>query len=174
MTNGGLLPTLTLIKNQGKATGERIISEDTSRNVRRLLRLVVEFGTGSKADVLGYRVGGKTGTAEKINSGGSYNPDSKIASFISVFPVDDPKYAVLVMVDEPKGNKATYGYATGGWVSAPVVGRLIHRMGPLLGIMPKYNVAEDDAERFWTEPDSKPKTAMVPAVEKRYVQQTTR
>ena len=170
VTNGGLLPTLTLIKNQGKPSGERIISEDTSRNIRRLLRLVVEHGTGSKADVLGYRVGGKTGTAEKINSGGVYNADAKIASFISVFPVDDPKYAVLVMMDEPKGDKSTYGFATGGWISAPVVGRLIQRMGPLLGIMPKYNVAEDDAEKFWTEPDAKPKAAMVPAVEKRYVQ----
>ncbi len=174
VTNGGLLPTLTLIKNQGKASGERIVSEETSHNVRRLLRLVVEHGTGGKANVEGYRVGGKTGTAEKINASGNYNADAKIASFISVFPVDDPKYAVLVMVDEPKGNKSTYGYATGGWVSAPVVGRLIQRMGPLLGIMPRYDVAEDDAEKFWTEIETKPKAALVQATEKRYDQQNAR
>lgn len=155
MTNGGTLPTLTLVKNNGKPTGERVISEETSHNVRRLMRLVVDHGTGAKADVPGYRVAGKTGTAEKINSSGTYNENAKMASFISVFPMDDPQYAILVMVDEPKGNKSTYGYATGGWVSAPVVGRTIARMGPLLGITPKFDVPEDDAEQFWTEKEDR-------------------
>lgn len=175
VTNGGTLPTLTLIKNQGKASGERVISEETSKNVRRLLRLVVEEGTGGKADVFGYRVGGKTGTAEKITAAGRYSKDSRVSSFISVFPVDDPKYAIYVMIDEPKGNKSTYGYATGGWVAAPAVGRVIARMGPLLGIAPKYDVADDDAHRFWSEPSKKKRAAaMVQAVEKRYVGQIAR
>jgi len=175
VTNGGTLPTLTLIKNGGKASGERIMSEDASHNVRRLMRLVVDHGTGSKADVPGYRVAGKTGTAEKISAGGAYNENAKIASFVSVFPMDDPKYALLVMVDEPKGNKSTFGYATGGWISAPVVGRVIARMGPLLGITPRYDVAEDDAEMFWTERDKtaeKSKPSIIPAIEKKYVQRT--
>ncbi len=172
LVNGGTLPKLTLLRDGGKMRAEpdRVISEDTSRNIRRLMRLVALHGTGSHADVPGYHVGGKTGTAEKVQSGGRYNEDAKIASFIAAFPVDDPQYIVLVMVDEPKGNKSTYGYATGGWVSAPVVGRVITRMGPLLGIKPKYNVPEDDAEKFWTEAD-KPKPKPIAAqTNKTYVQ----
>ncbi len=169
----GRLPTLTLVKGDGKVAGERIVSDETAHNVRRLMRLVVDHGTGGKADVAGYRVGGKTGTAEK-NTGGQYNENAKIASFISVFPVDKPKYAVLVMVDEPKGNKSTYGYATGGWISAPVVGHVIARMGPLMGIKPEFDVPEDDAEKFWTEKDEHPASSpkmppfLVQAADKRY------
>jgi len=157
MVGGGTLTRLTLLKggNEGRPQGERIISEETSKNVRRLMRLVVDHGTGSKGDVPGYRVGGKTGTAEKVQSGGKYNDDAKLASFIATFPVDDPKYVVLVMVDEPKGDKTTFGYATGGWIAAPVVSRVISRMGPILGIAPRFDVAEDDADKFWFSPDKK-------------------
>lgn len=157
VAGGGIMPRLTILKdgNKNKPAGERVISEETSRNVRRLMRLVVGYGTGSHADVPGYHVGGKTGTAEKVQAGGRYNEDAKLASFIAAFPVDDPKYVVLVMVDEPKGTKATYGYATGGWVSAPVAGRVISRMGTLLGMSPVYDMPEDDAHKFWVE--DKPK-----------------
>lgn len=162
LVNGGTMEKLTLIKdgNKNKALSERIISEQTSQNIRRLMRLVVDHGTGEKADVSGYRVGGKTGTAEKVQTGGKYNPDAKMASFISVFPVDDPKYIVLVMIDEPKGDKSTYGFATGGWISAPVVGRVIARMGPMYGIKPRYDVPEDDAEKFWTDNEGAQKRKM--------------
>lgn len=165
----GTLPTLTLVKNGNKKLGEPVVKEETAQNVRRLMRLVVEHGTGEKADVPGYRVAGKTGTAEK-NTGGKYNPDAKIASFISIFPVDHPKYAVLVMVDEPKGDKSTFGYATGGWISAPVVGRVIARMGPIMSMKPRFDVPEDDADKYWTEKEpEKPKAAtIIPASEKRY------
>lgn len=158
MVNGGLLPRLTLLKdgNRERAEKERIISEQTSRNIRRLMRLVVDHGTGSKADVPGYRVAGKTGTAEKV-SNGVYEANAKLASFIATFPVEKPRYIVLVMIDEPKGNKSTYQFATGGWIAAPVVGKVIARMGPLLGLKPAYDVAEDDAEKFWTGPDKNPK-----------------
>lgn len=174
LAGGGLMKRLTLLKegNKGKPDGERIISEDTSRNVRRLMRLVVEHGTGTKAQVEGYRVAGKTGTAEKIRPGGTYDENAKLASFISVFPADNPRYLVLVMVDEPKGNKTTYNFATGGWISAPVVKRVVSRMGPLLGIKPIYNVPEDDAEKFWVDnekPKAPPPVVAVPAVEKRYL-----
>lgn len=140
---GELLP-VTFIKdgNKGKASGEKIISEENVINMRKLLRLVVEHGTGSKSDAEGYRVGGKTGTAEKLGGGGGYKADSKIASFVGVFPIDAPRYAILVMVDEPKGTKKTYGFATGGWVSAPVVGKVVGRVGPLLGIRPIYSGPE--------------------------------
>ncbi len=167
----GHLPRLTLMKdgNRNREKGERVVSDQTLRNTRRLMRLVVGHGTGGKADVAGYRVGGKTGTAEKIASGGGYNEDSKIASFVATFPVDNPKYVVLVMIDEPKGNKSTYGYATGGWISAPVVGNVISRMGPILGIEPRYDVPEDDAEKFWVyHGKEKQKVAKPAAVQKKY------
>ena len=160
LVNGGTRERLTLLKdeNKDKETSEKIVSEQTSRNIRRLMRLVVDHGTGGKADISGYRVGGKTGTAEKVQAGGKYNPDAKIASFVSVFPVDSPKYLVLVMIDEPKGDKSTYGFATGGWIAAPVVGKIIARMGPMLGIKPRYDVPEDDAEKFWVSNEKeKPK-----------------
>jgi len=176
MVNGGTLPKMTLLHTNGapKTEGERVISEETSQNVRRLMRLVVDHGTGSKADVAGYRVGGKTGTAEKLTTAGGYNKNSNMALFVSVFPVDDPKYTMLVMVDEPKGDKSTFGYATGGWICAPVVGRVIARMGPLLGMKPVFDAPGDDAEKFWTDKENeKPKVAVTQAVEKRYVQRTS-
>ncbi|NBX04227.1 MAG: penicillin-binding protein 2 [Alphaproteobacteria bacterium] len=167
----GKMPRLTVLKdgNKNKPEAEQVVSEDTSRNIRRLMRLVALHGTGTRADVAGYHVGGKTGTAEKVQSGGRYNEDAKLASFIATFPVDDPKYVMLVMVDEPKGNKSTYGYATGGWISAPVVGRVISRMGPLLGIKPVFDAPGDDADKFWVY-DEKPKDKPVATqADKRYV-----
>jgi cell division protein FtsI (penicillin-binding protein 3) len=151
MANGGTLPKLSLLEAEPGASfkQERVISAQTSAHMRRLMRLVVDYGTGNKADVPGYRVGGKTGTAEKVSSAGVYNKDAKLASFVGVFPVDAPKYLVLVMVDEPKGNKSTYGYATGGWIAAPVVANIISRMGPLYAMKPEYDVPGDDAEKFW-------------------------
>jgi len=96
----------------------------------------VQNGTGRLADAAGYLVGGKTGTADKLQ-GRRYARDARIASFIGAFPMDRPRYVVFAMLDEPKGNKTTHGYATGGWVAAPVVRRVIGRMGPLLGIRPR-------------------------------------
>lgn len=173
MVNGGTLPRLTLVKdgNKGKADGPRVISEKTSENVRRLMRLVVDHGTGTKADVPGYRVAGKTGTAEK-NTGGKYEANAKLASFIATFPMDDPQYVVLVMIDEPKGDKSTHNFATGGWISAPVVNKVIARMGPLLNIRPVYDTPKDDAEKFWvdTEPGKAHPVAATgaPSLAKRY------
>ncbi|MGB1540267.1 MAG: penicillin-binding transpeptidase domain-containing protein, partial [Rickettsiales bacterium] len=116
-------------------------------NIRKLLRLVVEHGTASKADAAGYRVGGKTGTAEKPGTtSAGYSSSAQIASFVGAFPIDNPRYVLLAMVDEPKGTDATYGYATGGWVAAPVVSRVVERMGPLLGIRPVYEVPNSDKD----------------------------
>ena len=105
--------------------------------MRRILRLVVENGTGRKASANGYLVGGKTGTAEKQAAQGGYAKKLRLSSFVGAFPIHDPKYVVLVMVDEPKGNKSSFGFATGGWVAAPAVKRIISRSAPLLGIHPK-------------------------------------
>lgn len=140
----GKLMHPTLVKDGNSDEGERprVIKPEIVKQMRQLMRLVVQYGTGKKADAEGYRVGGKTGTAEKVKSGG-YAGNDKIASFIGVFPTDKPRYLVLAMVDEPRGNKKTYGFATGGWVSAPVVGNIIARMGPLLGIQPEYHIPEE-------------------------------
>ncbi len=166
LVDGGVLPRLTLLKdgNKGRASGERVISEQTSQNIRRLMRLVVDHGTGKNADVPGYRVAGKTGTAEKVGAGG-YDGNAKLASFIATFPVTDPRYIVLVMIDDPKGDKSTFEFATGGWIAAPVVNRVVARMGPLLDIKPEYDVPQDDAEKFWVDnskADEKPKSRIPP------------
>ncbi|MGB1418711.1 MAG: penicillin-binding transpeptidase domain-containing protein, partial [Candidatus Puniceispirillaceae bacterium] len=118
--------------------GERIFSEETTKAVRSMMRLVVSHpdGTGNFAEAKGYMVGGKTGTSEKINPDGGYFKDKNIASFAATFPVHDPRYVLVVMVDEPKGQKHSYGYATGGWVAAPAAKRIIEHAAPLLGILP--------------------------------------
>ncbi len=168
LVDGGTLPRLTLLRdgNKNRPQGERVVSEQTSKNMRRLMRLVVDHGTATKADVPGYRVGGKTGTAEKV-TGGGYSDSAKLASFISVFPVDDPQYVVLVMVDEPKGDKSTFGFATGGWIAAPVVGEVISRMGPMLGLSPQFDTPGDDAEKFWV--NRKPELPTAPVAAKTYL-----
>tara|TARA_Y100001934_G_scaffold255931_1_gene323462 strand:+ start:56 stop:1786 length:1731 start_codon:yes stop_codon:yes gene_type:complete len=115
---------------------DQLISPQTSDQIRQMLRITALEGTGKKADVKGYSVGGKTGTAEK-NKSGQYSTDSLISSFLGVFPMDNPQFILYVMVDEPKGNQSSYGYATGGWVAAPAVQTIISRMTSLLGIPPK-------------------------------------
>ncbi|MEE8393304.1 MAG: penicillin-binding protein 2 [Rhodospirillales bacterium] len=140
LVNGGVLRPSTLLKQQNgfRPEGTRILSAETSRNMRSLMRMVVTQGTGSKADARGYPVGGKTGTADKM-TGGGYRSGALISSFIGVFPIYDPKYVVLTLLDEPKGNEDTFNYATGGWVAAPVVRRVVQRMGPLLGVPPELD-----------------------------------
>ena len=135
LVNGGVTVTPTLLK---RAPGERpvqrrVISAETSAVMRMLLYAVVAEGTGKNAAVPGYLVGGKTGTAEKA-IGGKYERDRMITSFVGVFPIDRPRYAVLTMMDEPKGTKETFGFATAGWTAAPVAGAVIERIAPLLGV----------------------------------------
>jgi len=146
VVNGGTLikPKLVLSDEPDNAPDIRILSEKTSHKMRQLLRIVVSEGTGSKAAVKGYKVGGKTGTAEKIVNG-RYDNKKKISSFVGVFPMDAPKYAVYIMVDEPKGHKGTWGYATGGWVAAPAVARTIASIAAIEGIAPAYEGEQDFA-----------------------------
>lgn len=139
IVNGGVRWPVTILKRdpEVRVLGEQVVSRVTSERMRKLLRLVVENGTGRKGSAEGYLVGGKTGTAEKPGSRGSYAKKSLLSSFVAAFPIHDPRYAVLVMVDEPKGNKESRGQATGGWVAAPAVRRIIRRAAPLLGLHPK-------------------------------------
>lgn len=130
---------------QKNKTHIRVFNEDTTFKMRRLLRLNALEGTGKKALVAGYEVGGKTGTADKPKPSGGYYDDKKISSFVSVFPSEDPEYVVLVVVDDPVGHKGTYGYATGGWVAAPAAGRIVEHMVRILGIKP---YAEEENSEF--------------------------
>lgn len=141
VVNGGVWRPATLIKvapGTVPATGERIFSEETSRTMRMLMRLVVAQGTGKQANAPGYRVGGKTGTAEKPGVGG-YQRKALITTFAGVFPMDEPRYVVIATLDEPKGIKETYGFATAGWNAAPVVKAVVQRIGPILGVEPNVN-----------------------------------
>jgi cell division protein FtsI (penicillin-binding protein 3) len=99
------------------------------------MRLVVTRGTAKKADVDGYMVGGKTGTADKIVNG-HYVNNARLSSFIGVFPINAPHYLVFALLDNPKGNAKTAGFATGGWISAPVVNHVVAQIGPILGMPP--------------------------------------
>lgn len=142
IVNGGYKVKPTLIKRSADSYAneekQRIISEATSATMRNLLRIVVTDGTARKANAQGYLVGGKTGTAEKT-LGRGYSHNAQIASFVGAFPMDNPRFVVLIMVDEPKGNKKSYGFATAGWVAAPYIGNVIRDIAPLANVMPKYD-----------------------------------
>ena len=111
------------------------MQQQTSDTIRKLMRLVVTDGYGKPADIAGYFVGGKTGTAEKVG-GHTYRKHANVSAFMSVFPMNAPRYAVYFMLDEPHGNKSTGGYSTAGAVSAPAAGRVIAKIAPMLGLLP--------------------------------------
>ena len=146
MVNGGVLHRPTLLAREAgtEARGTRVIRPETSDTLRRLMRLAVTDGTGKGADVPGYFVGGKTGTAQKVGPRGGYLANARISSFTGIFPSHEPRYVVYVMVDEPKPRRDTAGYATGGWVAAPAAQEVIGQIGPLLGLSP---IAQTEAVR---------------------------
>jgi len=154
LVNGGIMPRSTLVKLADNGTDEsglvmetsRVVSEDTSKKLRQLLEMVVVGGTGNNAYVKGYNVGGKTGTAEK-NINGKYEQNVLFSSFLGVFPITKPEYAVLAIIDEPQGTPETHGYATGGWTAAPVVAKVVKHMGSIYQIAPDNERAEDSVIR---------------------------
>ncbi|GAC88362.1 cell division transpeptidase FtsI [Gluconobacter thailandicus F149-1 = NBRC 100600] len=123
--------------------GTRVLSEKTSALLRKLLRLDVTVGSGKSAEVPGYYVGGKTGTAEKIGAHGGYLKHVNVSAFTSVFPMNNPHYAVYVMLDSPQGTAATHGWTTAAWNAAPTVKKIISRVGPILNQFP--DTANKDA-----------------------------
>jgi cell division protein FtsI (penicillin-binding protein 3) len=146
--NGGVWRPATLLKHDARhpvPQGERVFSAETSYKMRALLRLVVTHGTGGKADAPGYRVGGKTGTAEKI-VGGRYTGAAVVTTFAGVFPMEAPRYVIVAMLDDPKATKETYGFHTAGWNVAPVIAGAVGRIGPMLGVMPDKNREANLAE----------------------------
>ncbi|MFT0861919.1 peptidoglycan D,D-transpeptidase FtsI family protein [Ancylobacter sp. G4_0304] len=142
LVNGGYLIPPTFLKRTPEevaALSVRVIKPETSAKMRYLLRLNAEKGSAKKANTPGYYVGAKTGTAEKVVNG-RYSKTKLLTTFTAVFPMDDPQYLVLVMLDEPQPVEGTYGYATAGWNAAPTTGTIISRIGPLLGIMPRTDL----------------------------------
>lgn len=135
IVNGGkyIRPTILKRDGQGVIPHTRVISEETSSRMREMLRMVVTQGTGGKADVPGYPVGGKTGTAEKT-VGKGYDEKSLVTSFVGVFPAKAPLYLVLVVLDEPQPSEATHGFASAGWTAAPTAGKVIARIAPMLNV----------------------------------------
>jgi cell division protein FtsI (penicillin-binding protein 3) len=137
MVNGGIWRPATLLKLDPAEVprGRRVFKESTSSRMRQMLRMISLYGTGRSADAKGYRVGGKTGSAEKAGRGG-YNKTALVSSFAAAFPMDAPRYVVVVVLDEPKGTLASSFQRTAAFTAAPVVGRLVPRIGPMLGVQP--------------------------------------
>lgn len=135
VVNGGRRITPTFLKQQARdLRGEQVLRPETSEKMRDLLRYVVTNGSGRRADVPGYDVGGKTGSAQVPGPHGRYIPHALRTSFYGVFPAHDPRYVVFILLDQPHGTKATGGFALAGWTAAPAVGRVIQRIAPLLGV----------------------------------------
>ncbi|MEM1362338.1 MAG: penicillin-binding protein 2 [Pseudomonadota bacterium] len=137
LLNGGTKVDPTLLRQTGRTLGPRVVSEETSRAARDMLRQVVSRGTASFGEVPGYAVGGKTGTADKPKPRGGYYRDRVLATFASAFPAHDPKYVVIVTLDEGKTQILGKERRTAGWIAVPVAAELIRRAAPLLGIRPE-------------------------------------
>lgn len=147
LVNGGIWRPATLLKVEpgNEAKGRRVFKAATSARMRQLLRMIVSDGTGRKADAPGYRIGGKTGSAEKP-SGGGYNKTSLVSTFAAAFPMDNPRYVIIAMLDEPQGTAETSFQRTAGWTTAPVVRKVVSRVGPMLGVIPDEHRDVDVSE----------------------------
>ncbi len=151
--NGGkrVFPTVVFPEDsdgedEAKVEEKRVVSQRTSDRIRAMMRLVITRGTAKAAEVPGYLMGGKTGTADKASARG-YNDKARLSSFIGAFPMNSPRYLVFVMLDDPKANESTHGFATGGWTAAPTVARIVEKMAPMLGIAPMSEAEGAAAER---------------------------
>ena len=140
LMNGGYMITPTFLKRseeEAKKNAEQVIKAETSEAMRYLMRLNAEIGTAKKVDIDGYFVGGKTGTAEKVING-RYSKTRLFTTFMAVAPSDQPKYLFLTIMDEPQGLPETGGYATAAYNSGYVTGQIIQRVGPVLGLAPRF------------------------------------
>jgi cell division protein FtsI (penicillin-binding protein 3) len=144
LLNGGkLIPPTVLKRDRDAAEGlaVQVVKPETSEKMRYLFRLNALKGTAKRAEVTGYRVGGKTGTAQKVVNG-RYSDDKRLTAFIGAFPMDRPRYLLMVLLDEPKPSAETHGFATSGWNAVPTAGKMIARIAPLLDIEPRFTPEE--------------------------------
>jgi cell division protein FtsI (penicillin-binding protein 3) len=140
LVNGGRYIPATYLKRsreEADRVATQVIKPETSQLMRYVMRLNAEKGSATRADIPGYYVGGKTGTSEKVVRG-RYSKNRVLTTFMAVMPSDKPRYLIMTMLDEPKGLPETHGYATSGWNTAPVTGRIIERIGPMLNIEPRF------------------------------------
>src|SRR6476661_2927634 len=146
LMNGGVLIPPTFLKRseaEAAALGKRVIKPETSEMMRYLMRLNVEKGTAEKAEVKGYYIGGKTGTADKVING-HYSKTKVLTDFMAVLPADKPQYVMLIMIDDPQVIPETHGFNTSGWNAVPVGGAVVARVAPLLGIEPRLDLPPAD------------------------------
>jgi cell division protein FtsI (penicillin-binding protein 3) len=145
--NDGNMVTPTLYKRtleEAKQTYQPVISTETSEKIRYLMRLNALEGSGTRMNkfAAGYRTGGKTGTAEKVVKG-RYDSSKTLAVFASAFPLDNPRYAMVILVDEPHNENEQSGH-TAGWNAGEATGRIVQRVAPMLGISPDFNEMLDN------------------------------
>ncbi len=148
LLNGGVLIPPTFLKRseaEAQALGKRVVKPETSMMMRYLMRLNVEKGTASKADVPGYYIGGKTGTADKVVFG-RYSNTKVLTDFMAVMPADNPRYLLLIMLDEPHPTPESHGFKTSGWNAVPTGGAVVARIAPLLGIQPRLDLPPADQQ----------------------------
>jgi cell division protein FtsI (penicillin-binding protein 3) len=146
LMNGGLMVPPTFMKRteeEARKLGVQVIKPETSAMMRYLMRLNAEKGSAKKADVPGFYVGGKTGTAEKVVNG-RYSKTKLLTTFMAVLPADKPRYLVTLLLDEPKGLPETHGFATSGWNVAPTAAKIIARVAPMLGLEPRLDLPPAD------------------------------
>ena len=144
--NGGFLIPPTFLKrseNEAQILAKQVLKPETSREIRYLMRLNAEKGTATKANVSGYYIGGKTGTAEKVVNG-HYSKHKLLTDFMAVLPADKPTYLMMIMLDEPRPTPETHGFATAGWNAAPTAAKVIARIAPLLDIEPRFDLPTAD------------------------------
>ena len=147
VVNGGTYHAPTLVKNNKETAAHRTMSYNTSMQMRKLLRGVVVKGSGKRANIAGYEVAGKTGTAQKLING-RYIDKKVMTSFLATFPVSDPKYALYLMLDEPKPIKETWGFVTSGWNTVPTAGKIITAIAPQLDLPANGDLSESRRERI--------------------------
>ncbi len=145
IANGGMVIKPTLIKREGPTTGTRVMREESAHNAVAMLRRVVTNGTASLGEVPGYEVSGKTGTADKPKPGGGYYKDKVVNTFASIFPASDPKYVLIVTLDEPVETSGPKPRRTAGWTAVPVAAEIIRRVAPLMGMAPVVEPPPVDA-----------------------------
>jgi cell division protein FtsI (penicillin-binding protein 3) len=140
-----MIPPTFLKRDQAEAErlAQRVIKPETAEKMRYLMRLNVEKGTATRANVAGYYVGGKTGTSEKV-VGGRYSKTKVLTSFTAILPADKPRYLLLIMLDEPQGLPETHGFTTSGWNAVPVGAQVIERVAPLLDVAPRFDLPKAD------------------------------
>ena len=148
LANGGRYIPPTLLHQPAPQPGERVMSEAAAKAAREMLRAVVTTGTASLGDVPGYAVGGKTGTADKPRANGTYYDDKTITTFATIFPAYDPKYVLVVTLDEPVETSGEKPVRTAGWTAVPIAAEIIGRIAPLLGLRPSAEPARRGQEQF--------------------------